>query len=181
MGEVDLDRSTSRGLSRGLSICSKQPKADLPSSGAPTVFPGALDHRPVVRLGSGPPPQGRERRFRRAPQEAGRIRLSQGPEPIRDRGSAREAPWRRGSRGSELHQAYVGQWRDLHHSGRVPQALSLAPTGAICAAATTSLPEAVGGTRKWDYRYTWGRDASFTIEAMGWRPVLTKRTSSSSS
>ncbi len=68
---------------------------------------------------------------------------------------------------SELHQAYVGPWRDLvHHSGRVLQALSFAPTGAICAAATTSLPEAVGGSRNWDYRYAWVRDASFTIQAL---------------
>ncbi len=68
---------------------------------------------------------------------------------------------------SELHQAYVGPWQDLvHHSGRVLQSLSFAPTGAICAAATTSLPEAVGGSRNWDYRYTWVRDASFTIEAL---------------
>ena len=68
---------------------------------------------------------------------------------------------------SELHQAYVGPWRDLvHHSGRVLQALSFAPTGAICAAATTSLPETVGGARNWDYRYSWVRDASFTIEAL---------------
>ena len=68
---------------------------------------------------------------------------------------------------SELHQAYVGPWQDLvHHSGRVLQSLSFAPTGAICAAATTSLPEAVGGARNWDYRYSWVRDASFTIEAL---------------
>jgi GH15 family glucan-1,4-alpha-glucosidase len=68
---------------------------------------------------------------------------------------------------SELHQAYVGPWRDLvHHSGRVLQSLSFAPTGAICAAATTSLPEAVGGARNWDYRYSWVRDASFTIQAL---------------
>jgi GH15 family glucan-1,4-alpha-glucosidase len=68
---------------------------------------------------------------------------------------------------SELHQAYVGPWQDLvHHSGRVLQALSFAPTGAICAAATTSLPEAVGGARNWDYRYAWVRDASFTIQAL---------------
>ena len=68
---------------------------------------------------------------------------------------------------SELHQAYVGPWRDLvHQSGRVLQALSYQPTGAICAAATTSLPEVVGGARNWDYRYAWVRDASFTIEAL---------------
>jgi GH15 family glucan-1,4-alpha-glucosidase len=68
---------------------------------------------------------------------------------------------------SDLHQAYVGPWHDLvHHSGRVLQALSFAPTGAICAAATTSLPETVGGNRNWDYRYSWVRDASFTIEAL---------------
>src|SRR4051812_45383485 len=68
---------------------------------------------------------------------------------------------------SHLHQAYVGPWRDLvHHSGRVLQALSFRPTGAICAAATTSLPEVIGGDRNWDYRYAWVRDASFTIEAL---------------
>jgi alpha,alpha-trehalase len=68
---------------------------------------------------------------------------------------------------SDLHQAYVGPWRDLvHHSGRVLQSLSFSPTGAICAAATTSLPEVVGGARNWDYRYSWVRDASFTIEAL---------------
>jgi alpha,alpha-trehalase len=68
---------------------------------------------------------------------------------------------------AELHQAYIGPWRGLvHHSGRVLQALSFQPTGAICAAATTSLPETPGGARNWDYRYAWVRDASFTIEAL---------------
>ena len=68
---------------------------------------------------------------------------------------------------STLHQAYDGPWADLvHHSGRVLQGLSFQPSGAIVAAATTSLPEGVGGERNWDYRYSWVRDASFTMEAL---------------
>jgi alpha,alpha-trehalase len=72
--------------------------------------------------------------------------------------------WRSWAR---LHQRYEGPWRHLvHHSGRVLQALTFAPTGAIAAAATTSLPESVGGARNWDYRYSWVRDASFTVDAL---------------
>jgi GH15 family glucan-1,4-alpha-glucosidase len=68
---------------------------------------------------------------------------------------------------SAMHQTYEGPWRELvHHSGRVLQALTFAPTGAIVAAPTTSLPETVGGGRNWDYRYTWVRDACLTMEAL---------------
>jgi GH15 family glucan-1,4-alpha-glucosidase len=75
-----------------------------------------------------------------------------------------EATWRSWAR---LHQRYEGPWRELvHHGGRVLQALTFAPTGAIAAAATTSLPESVGGSRNWDYRYSWIRDASFTLDAL---------------
>jgi alpha,alpha-trehalase len=68
---------------------------------------------------------------------------------------------------SALHQSYEGPWHELvHHSGRVLYALTYFPTGAICAAATTSLPETPGGSRNWDYRYAWVRDASFTVQAL---------------
>lgn len=65
------------------------------------------------------------------------------------------------------HQRYQGPWKPLvDHSGRVLQALSFAPTGAMIAAATTSLPEHARGSRNWDYRFTWVRDASLTLRAL---------------
>jgi len=79
--------------------------------------------------------------------------------------------------------SYQGKWTEaVQRSLCVLKALTFGPTGAVVAAPTTSLPEDIGGERNWDYRYSWLRDATFTLdallasgyteEAMAWRDWL---------
>ncbi len=70
-------------------------------------------------------------------------------------------------RGWLRQSTYVGRWREMvERSAITLKLMTYAPTGGLVAAPTTALPEQVGGERNWDYRYTWIRDASFSIYAL---------------
>ncbi len=62
---------------------------------------------------------------------------------------------------------YTGRWREeLERSAITLKLLTYAPTGALVASPTAGLPEQIGGERNWDYRYTWIRDASFSVHTL---------------
>jgi len=83
------------------------------------------------------------------------------PEPTIDDTLAAWTSW------SDLHQSYQGRHRDqVLRSSLVLQGLTYKPSGAVVAAATTSLPEAIGGPLNFDYRFAWLRDLSLTIRSL---------------
>ncbi len=112
------------------------------------------------------------------------------PKPVRAESALSDTKsyWREWSRRFE----HTGPWQDaVMRSLLTLKGLTYAPTGGIVAAATTSLPEQIGGVRNWDYRFCWLRDATFTLfallgagyqkEAKAWREWLLRAIAGSAS
>lgn len=86
------------------------------------------------------------------------------PAAVRERVESTAARWQKWSE----RIGYEGPHRDaVIRSSLVIKALTLQPSGGIAAAATTSLPEAIGGSRNFDYRFAWIRDGAFALDAVG--------------
>jgi GH15 family glucan-1,4-alpha-glucosidase len=84
-------------------------------------------------------------------------------EEMEERLERTAATWRRWTE----KRGYDGPWREEVLRGILAlKLLVFAPSGAVAAAATTSLPEEIGGERNWDYRYSWVRDSAFALDAL---------------
>jgi alpha,alpha-trehalase len=102
--------------------------------------------------------------LRWAPPELSDAPAPTSPNHVADRIDETAEAWRSWE---GVHDIYEGPRKELVRlSSRVLKGLTYRPTGAIVAAPTTSLPEAVGRDRNWDYRFCWIRDSSMTIEAL---------------
>ena len=128
--------------------------------------------RPTWRSGSRPAASAPATRCARASGCSARCR---GPRASRRRPTPTTPP-RGSTRPRTSGASWVGRaripdqrWRQpILRSALAIKGLTYMPTGATVAALTTSLPETPGGERNWDYRYTWMRDTTFTLQALHW-------------
>jgi GH15 family glucan-1,4-alpha-glucosidase len=123
-------------------------------AGAPEVVEGTIRGRFEARAGT--------RALVAMSAAHGEPLVVPGRDEVEARLDATAAIWRRWSEGL----TYAGPFRDaVLRSALALKLLVHAPSGAVAAAATTSLPEGIGGQRNWDYRFSWVRDSAFTLNA----------------
>ncbi|MEV6848009.1 glycoside hydrolase family 15 protein [Actinoplanes sp. NPDC051411] len=130
-------------------------------------------HLAVRHFDAGDPttaPRALAGRFRAGPGRRTLLALTvgdDGPIPLPGRAELLGRRKATGDRWKAWPLAYRGPWQaEVRRSALMLKLLQFEPTGAIAAAATTSLPERVGGDKNWDYRYMWVRDAAFAVDAL---------------
>jgi GH15 family glucan-1,4-alpha-glucosidase len=142
--------------------------------GVPVLTCGA-DALAVCAFDAGPAEVGSDQiggRFQTGPGSAAVIALSVAHQeplvlPARAELDERYAATLAGWRQWDAARRYEGPWQDaVARSVLVLKLLVQAPSGALAAAASTSLPEQIGAARNWDYRFCWVRDAAFTLDAL---------------
>ena len=140
--------------------CSSSPRSTSRSRSIATRGARAAAERGRRRRASSAVARGRVATFVLERVEPGDAAGRYSEREARERSSATVGYWR----GWLAQSRYRGRWREMvHRSALTLKLLTYAPTGAIVAAPTTSLPEQLGGERNWDYRYTWIRDAAFSL------------------
>lgn len=169
-GEVDLDVDFAPRLEYGLVVPRLVAGGDgIRTAGGPDTLVLRGDAALTVEGGGG---RASGRITVRAGQTVGfslahALGLDARPAEIPDPARAIEETIRGWESWAETHQRYEGAYAAMvERSAVVLQALTYAPSGAVIAAPTTSLPEIAGGESNWDYRYAWLRDASLTLKAL---------------
>ena len=162
-----------RGRAAPLRLRAREARDRLPRSRRPLPLAAALARARDSRARWTSRRTGRTASSRCSPGRDGDLRARAGARDVcpaqvlggRDAGGVRgDRPyWRRW-----LSQCrYQGRWREIiYRSALTLKLMTYRPTGAIVAAPTTSLPEHIGGVRNYDYRYTWIRDAAFSLYAL---------------
>jgi GH15 family glucan-1,4-alpha-glucosidase len=159
----DYARATHRACKEQDAICFHSEATDCPSMALHATVPLEIDGEDAVATFTLRSNESAAFAFGSVKKEETAPRELLDPESIDELFQASSQYWRDWISKS----AYKGRWREIvNRSALVLKLLSSQEHGALLAAATFGLPEQLGGSRNWDYRYTWLRDASFSLYAL---------------
>jgi GH15 family glucan-1,4-alpha-glucosidase len=159
----DYARGTHRACMEQDAVCFHPDQTNCPSMALHATVPLAVEGADAVAAFTLSAGEAASFAFGSVTKEETETRALLDPESIEQRFQASAQYWRNWIEQS----AYKGRWREIvNRSALALKLLSSQKHGSLLAAATFGLPEQLGGSRNWDYRYTWLRDASFSLYAL---------------